>query len=248
MNLLLFSFATVIVFCTALYFFEKYFQTVKDKFSNESIGIYFNFTGVLYTLILAFVVVAAWTDYDNAMVTVESEAHKLLYIYEDAEELSPENRSAVQKAVLNYTHSVIGEEWNEMDQGVMVKSTENKFHDLIVLKRILKPNGDDYVLNGIDTSLDELKELRRSRLSYNESHVPNLLWTVLAGGYLLCVFFSFLVDFNSLTWKMIMTSIMVFTMSIVMYLTYCLSNPYKGDMEISSADYQKTLELIKKIK
>jgi hypothetical protein len=246
MNALFVSLGSVVFVCILLYIFERFFfSKLEYKLSDEVVGIYFNFTGVLFTLILAFVVVAAWEDYDNAMHTAENEAHKLMYIYEDALELSPENRMIVQKKVIHYASSVVNDEWDNMDENHKVKVTEDIFHGLMSLKRTLVPHGDEDILKSIDDSLDELKVLRHQRESYTESHVPNLLWAVLIGGFLMCIFFSFLINFKSIIWKMLMTSIAAFAMSIVMYLTYCLSNPYKGDMKVSSMDYQKVLHLAK---
>jgi hypothetical protein len=237
--------ASVILICLLLFVFERFRTNLKHSMSDEVVGIYFNFTGVLFTLILAFVVVAAWEDYDNALHTVENEAHKLSYIYEDAIELSPENRDAIQKKVLAYAHSVVHDEWDHMDEIHKVKTTQQKFYDLISLKRTLIAHGDEDALKGIDDDLDELKVIRHERESQSESHVPHLLWAILIGGYMLCIFFSFLINFKSLVWKMIMTSIVAFSMSIVMYLTYCLSTPHKGPMKIGPEDFQKVLELPK---
>jgi hypothetical protein len=243
MNTLLFSLGSVLFVSLLLFVFEKFFSGIKAKLSDEVVGIYFNFIGVLFTLILAFVVVAAWEDYDNAMHAVENEAHKLAYIYEDAEELSPANKKQIQDNVMIYTNSVIKDEWDHMDENHIVKITQNKFQKLMNLKRTLSPQGDEEVLKGIDDSLDELKILRHERQSHSESHVPNLLWMMLLGGFILCILMSFLLNFENLVWKMVMTSTVTFAMSIVLYLTFCLSNPYKGDMKVSSEDYLKVLEL-----
>jgi hypothetical protein len=245
MNALLVSLASVVTVCILLYFFEKFFSRLKETLSDEVVGIYFNFIGVLFTLILAFVVVAAWEDYDNAMHSAENEAHKLLYTYEDAFELSPENRVLVQQKIIDYTHSVINDEWEHMDENHIVKITEKKFHDLVTLKKTLVAHNDEDALKNIAESLDELKTLRHVRESFTDSHVPNLLWAVLLGGFSMCILLSFCINFKSIVWKMIMTSIVTFAMSVVMYLTYCLSNPYKGDMKIGCEDYQKVLILIK---
>jgi len=245
MNTLLFSIGSVLFVSLLLVLFDKFFTRLHIKISDEVVGIYFNFVGVLFTLILAFVVVAAWEDYDNAMHAVENEAHKLAYIYEDAQELSPVNKKQVQENVLLYTNSVIKDEWDHMDENHIVKITQGKFQALMNLKHTLTPQGgnDEEVLKGIDDSLDELKVLRHERQSHSESHVPNLLWMMLLGGFVLCILMSFLMNFQNLAWKIIMTSTVTFAMSIVLYLTFCLSNPYKGDMKVSSEDYLKVLEL-----
>ncbi len=244
MNALLVSLASVVIVCILLYLFEKFFSRLREPLSDEVVGIYFNFIGVLFTLILAFVVVAAWEDYDNAMHSAENEAHKLLYTYEDAAELSPENKKEVQQKIVAYLNSVIHDEWGHMDETHIVKITEKKFHDLVVLKKTLVAHGDEDVLKTIDDSLDELKTLRHARESFTDSHVPNLLWAVLMGGFSMCILLSFFINFKSIIWKMIMTSIVTFAMSVVMYLTYCLSNPYKGDMKITSEDYVKAMKII----
>ncbi|HSZ25945.1 MAG TPA: hypothetical protein VK766_09515, partial [Cytophagaceae bacterium] len=178
MNALLFSLASVAFVCILLYFFELFFSRLKETLSDEVVGIYFNFVGVLFTLILAFVVVAAWEDYDNAIHSAENEAHKLTYLYEDASELSPENKVILRQKVKAYLSSVINDEWEQMDEFHKIKVTEEKFHELITLKKTLVAHNDEDALKGIDDGLDELKTLRHARQGFAESHVPNLLWGV----------------------------------------------------------------------
>ena len=246
MNALLYSLAAVVIVAILLFIFEKViFSKIKDTITNDEVSNFLNFIGVLFTLILAFVVVAAWEDYDNAMHTAQDEAHKLLYIHEDAADLSPANKKIFQDKLEDYTNSIIKDEWDNMDENHKVKVTEDKFHELITLKKTFVVNGDQDIINEVDDGLDELKVLRHARESYTESHVPSLLWFVLFGGYTICILLCFCVEFEKLAWKTLMVSLVTFTMSVVLYLTYSLSNPYKGDMKITSEHYVKSLEKMK---
>jgi hypothetical protein len=246
MELFIIAVLSILLPCLFLFLFNKHLEKWAQTMSTELIGVYFNFIGVLFTLILAFVVVAAWEDYDNAMHTVENEAHKLMYIYEDAIELSDENKKLLQTKVVDYTQSIVNEEWNNMDNPIVLKNTKKKYHELMELKRTLTPlnDTDKDVLTSIDASLDDLKQLRHDREGFFESHVPNLLWFVLLGGSAVCFFFSCIISFEKLHLKMIMSSLITFSMTIVLYLTYCLSNPYQGTMKVSAEDYEKVLERI----
>jgi hypothetical protein len=247
MNALLFSMTSVVIVAILLVIFEKViFEKMKDTISNDVISNFLNFIGVLFTLILAFVVVAAWEDYDNAMHTAQDEAHKLLYIHEDAADLSPANKKIFQAKLEDYTNSIIKDEWDFMDENHKIKVTEEKFHELVTLKKTFVVNGDQDVIAEVDQGLDDLKVLRHARESYTESHVPRLLWFVLFGGSAICILLCFCINFDKLVWKIIMVSLVTFTMSVVLYLTYSLSNPYKGDMKITSEHYIKALQMMMK--
>jgi len=249
MSLVIISVVVILIVCTVLFLFEKYFSRWATDLKIEVVAIYFNFIGVLFTLLLAFVVVAAWEDYDKAVHTAEDEAHKLLYIYEDAYELSPEIRKVVQQSTMDYLNSIVKDEWENLNNPAKIKKVKHKFHQLTDLKRTLvaSTDSDKDILAGIDKNLDDLKDLRHAREGFFVSHVPNLLWFVLFGGYLMCIFFSCLISFEKLYWKMIMTSLITFSMTTVLYLIFCLSNPYSGEMKVSSADYVNAIERINKI-
>src|SRR5690349_6782039 len=74
---LLFVAVAVIVSQLALTAFHKWAEKCKLGFHNEVAGIVFGGISLIYSLVLAFVIVAVWDDYTDLEKTIEEEADKL---------------------------------------------------------------------------------------------------------------------------------------------------------------------------
>src|SRR6266540_7315768 len=115
------SFSIVIAVSTALFLLGL--NLVRRKFSAEMLkenhevaGFIFNAFGLIYAVLVAFVVFATWNDYNEARDLVELEANKLADIFLDANGFSDERRNAVRTQIINYMEIVNNEEWNAMSQ------------------------------------------------------------------------------------------------------------------------------------
>ncbi|MGH9173192.1 MAG: hypothetical protein ACRD1H_02475 [Vicinamibacterales bacterium] len=78
---------------------------------HDVAGFFIGIIGVLYAVLLAFVVIVVWEDFNDASRTVDNEANELSDIYWLANGLDTANRDRVQEAVRSYAASVVDDEW-----------------------------------------------------------------------------------------------------------------------------------------
>jgi hypothetical protein len=78
--------------------------------SGEGIGSFCNVLGVLYAIVLGYVLVNVYESYSMASEKVEAEASLLIDLLRDAEGLPPIQGLILRKATVNYMDSVIDEE------------------------------------------------------------------------------------------------------------------------------------------
>src|ERR1700710_2665566 len=78
-GLLCLAFVTfaVLIAQVGLSIFNAWYDHQKLPQNNEVAGIMFGAISLIYSLILAFVIVAVWEDYDKLNQTIETEADKL---------------------------------------------------------------------------------------------------------------------------------------------------------------------------
>ena len=66
--------------------------------------------GVIYAVLLAFMVIAMWESYDNAAANTSEEASLLVPMYRQAMNFSPDKSVEMRKLIRDYAHGVI-EQW-----------------------------------------------------------------------------------------------------------------------------------------
>ena len=71
----------------------------------------------LFAVLIGFVTVVVWQQYDAMRDRVAAEASDVAGVWHDAVGLDPRARSAVRRDMLGYVKLMIGEEWPEMRSG-----------------------------------------------------------------------------------------------------------------------------------
>jgi Protein of unknown function (DUF4239) len=223
----------------------RYRPAVRDDQHNDVYGVYFSMVGLLYAILLAFVVVVAWEQFNSAEESTHTEVTRLSNLFRDAEPLPPDNRDRIQGALVAYVQSVVDREYDAMadgeSDGLTMAAYENvwsSFYDTRV-------EGDGPAATFYDAAvgrLNELGEARRLRILASQSTIPAPLWVLLIGGGLftiawLCPFY--MADTRIQTWAL--GTVGAFT-GFVLFLIYALQHPFAGDIAIDPGVYQSLLD------
>src|SRR5476649_629827 len=75
--------------------------------------------GVIYAVLLAFIVIAMWESYDNAKANTAEEASLMVPLYRDSLSMAPEKGAEMRLLLHQYAEGVIGgwEHFRETAQG-----------------------------------------------------------------------------------------------------------------------------------
>jgi uncharacterized membrane protein len=71
----------VLVAVAGLVLVQRLVPPERREGQNDVAGFIFAVLGVAYAVLLAFVVIAVWQDYETTQTNVESEAHELAGVY-----------------------------------------------------------------------------------------------------------------------------------------------------------------------
>ena len=88
------------------------------KTNNEVAGFFLAVLGVMYAVLLAFVVVAAWEDFKDTTRTVEQEANELVDVYRVSQALPAPIGTDIRALPRSTRGSRIEVEWPAMARGV----------------------------------------------------------------------------------------------------------------------------------
>ncbi|KJK58319.1 bestrophin-like domain [Saccharothrix sp. ST-888] len=178
----------------ALYLVQRYIPHPVREVHNDVAGFIFAAVGVLYAVLLAFVVIAVWENNDAARKTTFKEADSLAGVYWISRQLPAPLGPQLERHTLDYAQMVKDTEWPLMAH----HESSPAATDLVYRIR-----GDVFSIQaGTDqqrvlydhavSHLESLASERRSRLSQVDEDVPPLLWAALILGAVLTIGFTFL--------------------------------------------------------
>lgn len=227
----------------ALLIIRKNLSWESFKENHEVGGFLFNALGLIYAVLLAFVVYATWNDYNESTGVVDKEADVLQSLYFDSEGLPDENKEIIKEDIIQYIEMIINEDWPLLAKGETNPRSKEKLIEL--WKNYNKINlVTDKQIAFFGESLNKLNdvtELRRLRILSSQNHIPGIIWAVILIGAITSVGFSLFFGTKNLVIQATMTSLFAMTNAIVIIMILALDHPFTGDIKISSDAFQQIL-------
>src|SRR6516162_6526608 len=161
--------------------------------NNEVAGFKFAVIGVLYAVLLGFVVIISWERYYDAEKALAVEAGAAATIYRLSGGLDETTDAALRAAMTAYLKSVLADDWPAMAVGRSSPVTTQILSDLYAVLVRYRPADlhDSDLQKDLLTEFDQMTRARRERLVMAEGTVPNAIWFVLFLGAALTISFTF---------------------------------------------------------
>lgn len=241
---ILFIIVMIVIAQAGLWLFNRSGLHKKLEQNNEVAGILFGVIALTYSLILAFVIVAVWDDYNDLNKAIKAETDKLNSILAHTGTLPDNIREIVGKSVYDYCGQVINQEWQMQEaksdypsaipalrQKLLTTSPENKIQERIY--------------NVVDDDLSAVSDLRRERLAHTHSQMPPLIWHILKAGTIILILFSYFFQVPSIRLKSLYLAFLVTSISMCMFLVYSLDHPFNGQDGVDNKPYHNVQQEIK---
>lgn len=202
--------------------------------------------GVIYAVLLAFVVVIVWEDFGSADTTANNEADAVGNLYRDAIGIGGVQGRRLETAVQAYAMSVVDTEWPYMAKHQEGSSeTENALNVVWSdVKALSVPAGsataanfDDQAIRDVSTATEE----RRSRILESSSQIPGTLWAVLILGGIITIAFTYFFAVDSLWHHASMVSALAALIALSLLVILTLNLPYTGDVAVKPDAMQNEL-------
>ena len=231
---------------------QRLVPTASRRPHNDVAGFIYAALGVIYAVLLALVVIAAWEEYGAASDTVEQEANAAADIFWLADEL-PEPRGArVQELVRSYAEEVVHREWPLMEQGRAPLMTQERgtpagwtiIDDIRQDIQGFEPRtkaGEQLYAEGLG-QIDTLSDARRMRLVAAEEGVPGVLWAVLIFGGIAAVGFTYLFGLENTWAHRLMVVTLAALIGMVLFTIGAMEYPFSGGARIGAGAFELILE------
>ena len=228
-------FAVVVVAVVLHAIFQQRFKPDVLRRHNDVAGFLFSAVGVIYAVVLGFVVVVVWEKYDATVSNVESEVAAVADLYRSVGAYPEPQRSQIREELTRYVDQMITAEWPLMSQDVNVNP------DVIILEN-LSHQVETYVpktdaqSNAQQAAIEQIVRLfdsRRERLIHAAPSVPGVLWFALVVGAMSMMAFAFLFGSENRPAQLVMTAILAGLIAVLFIVIDEFDSPFSGSVSIS---------------
>jgi hypothetical protein len=210
---------------------------------NNVAGFIYAVLGVAYAVLLAFVAIAVWQDYNTAQTNIDSEANELAGVYFLASQLPEPQRTRLQDLARRYARVVEEEEWPLMEQGQTSPHADSLLRQLRLELLQFNPRtrGEQVLYERGLTDLHDAIDARRSRLLEVREGIPHLLWVVLVLGGVITVSFTYLFGLKSNLAHALMVAALTLLICAILFTIGEFNNPFSGVVEIRPEAFREVL-------
>ena len=207
---------------------------------NDVAGFIFAAVSVVFAVPLAFVVVALWTNTDTARQTTFKEADEVAGVYWIAREMPLPVGAELERQTLDYAHTVIETEWPLMEKHQTSPAATALVYEMRDSVFAFKPADarQQVLFDHAVTHIEALASERRARLNQAADKVPTLLWTILIGGAVVTVAFTFLFGLSSSLAHTVMVVTLAGLVVVSLVVVKEMSYPYAGSTKIDPQAFE----------
>jgi hypothetical protein len=239
---------TTAVALTGLRFVRRKYSTEVLKENHEVAAIIFNAFGLLYAVVVAFVVFVTWSGYDDATKNLQMEANEADDLFHIAKAFPDSANKIIQQGLIDYTASVYNDELKRMSQGDISLHSNRAMARLITafyeIDEKSIPNKGLYAESL--KRLDNLAQYRRLRIFAGNNAVPPVVWLVLFVGGAITVSYAFFFGMKNIKVQHLITAALTVTITMILFLIYVLDHPFIGTSKVSAEPLKQVMEIVQK--
>jgi hypothetical protein len=238
--------AVMLISYTGLKIVRKKFPEEVLKQNHEVGGLIFNAFGLIYAVLVAFVVFATWTEYDESKKNVDQEAIELSDIYHNSKALPEPYRQQVVPLLKAYINDVINDEWQMLENGKASSKAKESFDKIWTFFMTIDRSSIKNEIAYQETlrHLNDAGERRRTRIFSSTNNIPGIIWVVLLFGGVMTVFYTYFFFAKNMRHQFVMTSALTILNTLILYMILMLDNPFRGFIKVDYSAFEYTLNML----
>lgn len=213
------------------------------KMHNDLTGAIFGAVALAYTVLLAFVVVVSWQNFDKAKSYVETEANCLVDLYRSSAAFSAPFRDELRGLIKDYAGIVVNKEWQMLARGqesMEARAALRKIWDIYTGYEPKTEKEKAFFSQSIP-KLYGLREARRLRLVASISGVQPIMWFILAVGAIATISFTFFFGSDIFSAHVVMASILAVLIALILLAVLCFEFPFTGGVKVEPEVFREII-------
>jgi Na+/proline symporter len=248
LSFLVVSAATTSIALAGLCFVRKKYPAEVLKENHEVAAIIFNAFGLLYGVMVAFVVFVTWSGYDEATKNLQLEANEADDLFHITKALPDPAGATIRQGLKDYIVSVYNDELKRMSQGEIHLHSNEAMPRLITafyqMDEKAIPNKELY--GETLKRLNNLAGYRRLRIFAGNNTVPPVIWLVLLVGGVFTVSYTWLFGMKNIKAQYMITTTLTVTITLILFLIYVLDHPFTGTGKVSAEPLREVMAILQK--
>jgi len=221
------------------YFFPK---LSKDMAGNLLISSLIQIIAIFYSILLGFIIIMHWEDFNKAKKNVDIEASAFANILRDSYVFPPEIKQKINAAIGNYVLTVRNDEWDKLRMAQSSELTASAIIRVFDVIQSYEPqsNKEKIFYSEIVDQLDQGLDSRRSRLASAKNTLPvSAVVMLIIGCLMITLLTSSLGSVKNKTYHAIVNG------SLGGFLAFCLTliieftHPFAGTLTIDAAPFSQ---------
>jgi Protein of unknown function (DUF4239) len=240
---------SVLLALAGLYLVRRSVELSTLEAHTDVAGFIIAVIGVIYAVLLAFVVVFVWQDFEEGRIAAEQEANEWATFYRLAGGLPAGTSRRITTEAETYMRVVVEEEWETMSRGAASFHAQRLLDEVWQAVKEVDPRTrrEEALYSEMLSRLDEISDARRKRLLASHHGVPHLLWAVLVGGAVITVGFTYFFGVKNVRAQALMTAALASIISLNLFLIRAFDYPFTGDLRVTPLAFERVLELFQRL-
>jgi hypothetical protein len=199
--------------------------------------------GILYGVLLGFMVVIQWEQYTTAVNDASAEAGSVSNVYRDAVALGPAGRP-LAAAVRNYVEQLTYVDYPYVAKHLEGDPTVDRaFNSVLTAVIKLRENvpTDSFFVNQAVEDVAAVSQGRRTRIEDSSATLPGPLWLALLAGGVLTIGFTYFFGLESFRAQAIMVSALAVIIALSLFVILDFDLPFSGQTAIKPTSLKSDL-------
>ena len=211
---------------------------------NDVAGFVYAVLGVIYAVLLAFVVYVVFIQFQTAQDKIEKEANALGDLYRVSSNLQEPARNEILMILKDYARTMIEKDFPEMRKGKFHEETKLQHDKLWNIFYQYKPK-DDLDKIWFEKALlicINFADAKRARVDSAKQCLPDFMWFVLNVGGFITIVYSYFFGTQNVWAQGLMVVFLAGTVTLVLLLIEALEHPFAGVIQVSSEPFEMFLK------
>lgn len=214
---------------------------------NEIAGFVFAVVGVVYAVLLAFLAIAVWENFEGGEQRTYEEASRLVAVYRKCD-LFPQVH-VLRAEIAAYVRTIVEREWPQMRHGRHDPQAEAMAEHIAFAVRHLRVStpAQQNVHAAMVQSIDQALVDRDYRTSEASVGVSTFLWFILFIGAAATIIFAYFFAYKN-RWALIsIVGMLAFMLGLVLFLTAAVDYPFRGQIRVEPEAFLNALHHFQRI-